>query len=154
MEILKADLDDAATILNIQKSAFLSEAIRYNDYTIPPLQQTLAELKQDFSRQTFLKAVVNSTTVGSIRGFKRGSSCYISRLIVLPEFQGNGIGGELLLQIEKCFSNTYRFELFTGAQSNENLSLYQKNGYQPFNSKPLNENIIFIYLEKIIKQTA
>ena len=37
MKVLKAILDDAQTILDIQKVAYLSEAEAYNNYQIAPL---------------------------------------------------------------------------------------------------------------------
>ena len=48
MEILDATIDDAPEILSLQKLSYLSEAQMYNDYDIPPLTQTLEELKADF----------------------------------------------------------------------------------------------------------
>ena len=57
MEILEATVEDAAEILALQKSAYLFEAKLYNDYTIPPLTQTVEELAGDFSRKTILKVV-------------------------------------------------------------------------------------------------
>ena len=152
MDIFEADVIDADTILSIQQAAYLSEAKRYNDYAIPPLRQTLDQLRNQFQNHTFLKAIVNSSLVGSVRAFQKNTSCYIGRLIVLPEFQGNGIGTQLLNEIEHCFNKVERFELFTGAQSSENLHLYKKTGYKEFKSKPLNEKITFIYLEKYINQ--
>ncbi|HJU34920.1 MAG TPA: hypothetical protein VJ695_07345 [Nitrososphaera sp.] len=47
---------DAEAILDLQKSAFVSEAKIYDDYIIPSLTQTLDEIKNDFRKQTFLKA--------------------------------------------------------------------------------------------------
>lgn len=47
---------DAEAILDLQKSAFVSEVKIYDDYIIPSLTQTLDEIKNDFRKQTFLKA--------------------------------------------------------------------------------------------------
>lgn len=60
MKINRAVLGDAETILQIQKCAYLSEAEIYHDNGISPLIETLAEIKQDFSQQVFLKAVEDS----------------------------------------------------------------------------------------------
>ena len=38
--ILRADLADAAAILELQKRAYQQEAALYDDWTIPPLTQT------------------------------------------------------------------------------------------------------------------
>ncbi|NIV14476.1 MAG: GNAT family N-acetyltransferase, partial [Aliifodinibius sp.] len=56
MIITRATIDDAEGILTIQKLAFQSQAELYNDYSLPPLIQSIEELKTDFENQVFLKA--------------------------------------------------------------------------------------------------
>jgi hypothetical protein len=57
LEITRASQEDAEIILHLQIHAYLSEAEIYNDYSIPPLIQTLKEIKQEFSQQVFLNAL-------------------------------------------------------------------------------------------------
>lgn len=148
MEIQQAELVDAPAILAIQKAAYISEAERYNDFNIPPLQQTLDELKQEFTTHLFLKAVVASKIVGSVRAREEDGTCYIGRLIVLPEFQRQGIGSALLQAIENNSTGSSRFELFTGADSVENLALYQRFGYQAFKAEKLGNSVSLVFMEK------
>jgi hypothetical protein len=42
-----ADVRDAEELLDLQKLAYRSEAAIYDDYTIPPLTQSLAEMEAD-----------------------------------------------------------------------------------------------------------
>lgn len=151
MEIIKAEIADAGKILEIQKIAYLSEARRYDDYEIPPLRQTLDEIKQEFATHVFLKAVIESELVGSVRGYQTNDSCHIGRLIVLPEHQNKGIGSALLKEIENHFGTTRRFELFTGAQSHENLRLYKRHGYNEFKKEQLKTKVFLVYMEKHIR---
>lgn len=51
MNILQATIDDAEEILQIQKLAYQSEAELYGDYDIPPLKQTVEELRDQFKNQ-------------------------------------------------------------------------------------------------------
>jgi ribosomal protein S18 acetylase RimI-like enzyme len=99
--------------------AYLSEAEIYNDYDIPPLIQSLNEIKQEFSRQVFLKAIEKEqddekeegeegddsnkieNIVGSVRGCLEKETVYIGRLIVKPEYQNKGIGTKLMQAIEQ-----------------------------------------------------
>jgi hypothetical protein len=69
VDIKKASIDDVEEILRLQKQSYLSEAELYNDYSIKPLIQTLDDIKQDFSKQIFLKAVIddNTTIFGSVK---------------------------------------------------------------------------------------
>ena len=57
MKIQRALVGDAESILKLQKRAYCSEAEIYSDYNIPPLMQTLDEIKQEFMHHVFLKAV-------------------------------------------------------------------------------------------------
>ncbi len=132
MDITQAILSDADDILLLQKLAFRMEAERYNDYDIPPLRQTIGELKAQFSTHVILKATLDGEIVGTVRAYEKDGTCYIGRLAVMPELQNRGIGTALMIEIEKRFSPT-RFELFVGAKSENNIHLYAKLGYTTFN---------------------
>ncbi|OGP72868.1 MAG: GNAT family N-acetyltransferase [Deltaproteobacteria bacterium RBG_16_49_23] len=148
MKIERARVDDAEEILSLQKAAYQSEAEIYNDFTIPPLIQTLEGIRKDFENQIFLKAVIDGKIVGSVRAFIKEGTCYVGRLIVNPGFQNQGIGTQLMNRIEETFKEAERFELFTGHRSERNLYLYQKLGYQPFKKIKGNEKLTIVFLEK------
>ena len=148
--IEQANVEDAQEILDLQKLAYQSEAAIYNDYTIPPLTQTLEGIEADFGKQVFLKATIEGRIIGSVRGTMNEETCFIGRLIVHPDFQNRGIGTRLLNEIEQTFSQAKRFELFTGNKSERNLYLYQKQGYRPFKTKVITEDLQLVFLEKHI----
>ena len=144
-----ATLLDLSQILDLQKLAYKSEAEIYNDFSIPPLQQTITELKEDFKSQILLKATNNEIIIGSVRAYYKGDTCFIGKLIVHPNHQNKGIGTKLMNNIEKQFDFVKRYELFTGDKSRKNLYLYKKLGYKIFKTEVLNENIKLKFLEKI-----
>ena len=149
----QAKVEDASSILNLQKKAYQTEAEIYQDWNIPPLNQTLDELKGEFKDQCILKAVINTEKnylkiVGSVRAIEEGDVIQIGRLMVDPEFQGLGIGKKLLDAIERIYPER-RLELFTGHLSLDNLRLYQKLGYVFFKEKQIHQNLKFIYLYKL-----
>jgi ribosomal protein S18 acetylase RimI-like enzyme len=148
MEVEKATISDAEEILSLQKLAYQSEAEIYNDFNIPPLVQTLEEIKKDFGIQFLLKAVMDEKIIASVRAFIKEGTCYIGRLIVHPDFQNQGIGTKLMYEIEKIFSTCQRFELFTGARSERNLYLYQKLGYKIFKTAKVTDQTTIVYLER------
>jgi GNAT superfamily N-acetyltransferase len=148
MRVERATVDDAEEILSLQKLAYQSEAEIYDDFTIPPLTQTLEEIKKDFESQIFLKAVTDGRIMGSVRGFVREGTCYIGRLIVHPDFQNQGIGTQLMNRIEEVFKGAQRFEIFTGHKSERNLYLYEKLGYKRFKTVTASEKLTIVYLEK------
>ena len=146
---VRASIEDAAPILELQKQAYQSEAEIYDDFAIPPLLQTLDDLKKEFTAKTVLKAVCNGQLVGSVRAWQQGGTCHIERLIVQPKFQDHGIGTKLMHDIEDCFPKSKRFELFTGHKSERNIRLYRKLGYQVFRHQRINDNLSLTYMEKL-----
>lgn len=147
MHIERACPQDLPELLALQKLAYQSEAQLVGDFSIPPLTQTLDDLTRESEIATILKAVEGDMIVGSVRGTIREGTLHIGRLFVHPAHQNQGIGGKLLAAVEAAHPQM-RCELFTSTLSVKNLSLYQKNGYREFARKPLNEKVLFVYLEK------
>lgn len=146
--IRDASKADAQEILEIQKLAFQGQAVLYNDFSLPPLVQTLEELVLDFKSHAFLKAICDGKIVGSVRGCAAGDTCHISRLIVHPGHQNKGIGKMLMRAIEEKFRDVRRYELFTGHKSEKNLALYEKLGYRRYAEKSQGNKVTLIYMEK------
>jgi len=131
MEITQALLSDASDILELQKLAFREEALRYDNFDIPPLRQTIDELEVQFKTHLILKATINDEIVGTVRAYEKDGTCYIGRLAVCPDLQNQGIGTALMKEIERRFTPG-RYELFVGANSENNIHLYTKLGYSVF----------------------
>ena len=147
MIITYANIKDASEILDLQKLAYQMEAERYNDYTLPPLTQTLAGIQDDFAKMTVLKAELEGKIVGSVRAYAENGTCYIGRLIVHPDYMGRGIGTKLMVKIEDEFKKVQRFELFTGHQTAGALHIYFKMGYREFKQKEMGTHTL-VFLEK------
>jgi ribosomal protein S18 acetylase RimI-like enzyme len=146
--ITYASTEDAVAILELQKLAYQSEAKLYDDFSIPPLIQTMEELEVDFNSKVFLKTQIESKIIGSVRGYQSGNTCYIERLIVHPNHQGQGIGTALMESFESSFGQVQRFELFTGNKSDRNIHLYKRLGYRIFKCTEINKNLSFVLMEK------
>lgn len=145
--ITKAEPEDLEKLLELQYSAYQSEAQIYDDYSIQPLTQTLSEVKEEFHKGVILKAVSDGMIVGSVREYADGNTVHIGKLMVHPDYQGKGTGRRLLSAIESVLYRK-RFELFTGSQSERNLHLYESAGYTRFYEEADKAGVIDIYLEK------
>ena len=152
--ILHADICDADEILALQKLAYESEALLYDDWTIPPLTQTLTDFEAEFGNKVVLKAVDGDTIVGSVRASLDGATCRIGRLIVHPEHQRKGIGSLLMARIERTFPRAERFELFTGTRSANNIRLYKRLGYREYREENLSPQVRIVFMEKRNKLPA
>lgn len=148
VRIEPASVSDAEEILALQKLAYRSEAEIYDDFEIPPLRQTLAEMQQDIGRQLVLKATLGERIVGSVRGHESEGTCHIGRVIVDPGCQNRGIGRRLMAAIEERFPGVRRYELFTGQRSERNLHFYGTLGYVPFLTEARSDRLCIVYLEK------
>jgi ech hydrogenase subunit C len=150
--IIQSNIKEAPEVLALQKLSYQSESEIYNDYSLAPLTQTLDELKDDFGKKVFLKAVMNKQIIGSVRGYLENDTCYISRLMVNPLYQNLGIGRKLLERIERHFIGARRYEVFTWHDSKRNIFFYKKNGYKMFKREKLSDIRDSVYFEKIEKK--
>ena len=146
--ITEATLADAEEILALQKLAYQSEARIYDDWSIPPLTQTVESLREEFATSIVLKALSGPRLVGSVRATLAAGTCTIGRLIVDPEFQCQGIGSRLLESVETECQGSSKFELFTGTKSEANIRLYQEHGYSITRTQQLSPNVLIVFLEK------
>ena len=89
VSIEKALIEDAKEILELQKLAYVSEAEIIDDFTIPPLHQTIDEIISEFKRRVFLKVELDKKIRGSVRAHLEGETCHIGKLIVLSLTSSN-----------------------------------------------------------------
>jgi len=81
----------------------LTEALIYDDFTIPPLKQDIDSNLQEYDHNNILKCIISENIVGSVRGFVENDTCFISILIVNQNYQNQGIGQMLMNDIESSF---------------------------------------------------
>jgi ribosomal protein S18 acetylase RimI-like enzyme len=143
-----AHVREAQQILKLQYLCYQAEAELYDDYTIPPLTQTLWSLLGEYDTHRVLAARLGDEVVGSVRGRLVDGTCHIGRLIVHPRIQGRGLGTRLTRAIEEYFPAADRYVLFTGHLSEVNLRLYNKLGYTEFRKEEVSPRLQLVYLEK------
>lgn len=146
--IKRAEYKDLQEILYLQYLAYQSEAELFGSKDIPPLKQTLAEVIEEFNNGIILKLTdENSTIIGSVRAAEKNGTVYIGKLMVHPDHRCKGYGTKLLSEIESCYPDR-RYELFTSTRSVDNIRLYEKVGYKIFDRKPVDNELVFVYMEK------
>ena len=146
--IKRAEYKDLQEILNLQYLAYQSEAELFGSKDIPPLKQTLDEVIEEFNNGIILKLTdENGSIIGSVRATEKNGTVYIGKLMVHPNHRCKGYGTKLLSEIESCYPDK-RFELFTSTRSVDNIRLYEKVGYKIFDRKPVDDELVFVYMEK------
>ena len=83
-----------------------------------------------------------------IRARENDGTVFIGKLMVDPAHQRKGYGKRLLLEVEKYFPGK-RYELFTSTRSKDNIRLYESVGYKQFDQKAVDDELVFVYMEKV-----
>lgn len=148
MEITFAYLSDYEEILAIQKLAFQQVTDLHKKDSIVPICQTLTELVDECTSKIVLKGISENKLIGTIRAVQKNHECHISKLIVLPQYQGKGYDKKLLLEIEKYFPKVVNFVLETDAQNTNNKDLYKEEGYRIIDKKTTHDDIETIIMSK------
>lgn len=126
---VRATEADAAEVLVLQRCCWVGEAITNNDFTLPPLKESLDQVRAWMPDAWVLRD--GGRLVGAVRGSLDGDVWKVGRLMVAPDRQGEGLGGMLLRHIEgQAPAGAAWFELFTGAASIGNLDRYRHAGYR------------------------
>ncbi len=149
MKIEAAIEQDLDQILQLQKKAFYGQALIYNDFKLPPLLQTIEDLREEFKEKAIYKIEQDGNIIASIRCFIKNNTLYLEKLIVDPDFQNRGIGTKMLTEIEKKYaSSVNRFALFTGHKSEKNLHIYNKAGYKEIRREAIRDDLKLLFMEK------
>jgi ribosomal protein S18 acetylase RimI-like enzyme len=144
--------DEAGELLTLRRAAFVSEAQVYGDPNIPPLTQTLDELRADLAADgvVTLGARAGHRLVGSIRVSLEDQRATLGRLAVAPDLQGQGIGTQLLFAVLPYLpEGTQEIWVFTGQDSAHNIALYEKHGYEHQYDQTAGD-LTYAYLRKIL----
>jgi ribosomal protein S18 acetylase RimI-like enzyme len=141
----------AGEALTVQRAAYVTEAQHYNAPHIPPLTETVAELRADLDAGTLaLGTWLGPRLAGSVRGRVDGDRMEVARFAVAPDLQGRGIGSALLAAIEVAAPATVRtLWLVTGATSETSLRLYRKAGYEVVADTTDAVGVAMVVLEKL-----
>jgi tRNA (guanine37-N1)-methyltransferase len=149
VRVLPATEADAGEIHTLQLAAFLSEGRAYDDLSIPPLVEDAEASVQRLKQGGVLKAVAGTRIVGSVQVTVDGAVARIGRLIVAPDWQGRGLGSRLLKVAEQLApAEVTSYELFTGAESDRNVGLYQKAGYREVRRERQTPKVELVLLTK------
>jgi GNAT superfamily N-acetyltransferase len=140
LTLLPAAESDAAEVLVLQRCCWVAEAISNQTMAIPPLHEPLDVVRAWMPQAWVLRD--GGRLIGAVRGFADGDTWQIGRLMVAPDRQGEGLGGQLLRHIEaQAPQSASWLVLFTGAASERNLAHYRGAGYVDFGSE---DGLVFL----------
>lgn len=144
---------DAGEVLTVQRAAFASEALIYGTADMPPLTQTLEELRAELADANGWVARIGPRLVGAIRVRETDELLLIGRIAIAPDMQGSGIGRSLL-QAAESDTRAPEAELFTGSLSEANVRLYENCGYRVTERVDQGDGTEQLFMRKSLKGDA
>ena len=148
MKIEIATIQDVPALLDLQRKAFgpLCKELDWKD--APILSESLEHAYEEFARCTTLKVQNDEgVIIGSVNGNVTDGSLYIGRLMVLPEYQQQGIGKQLFREIQSRLPHN-RAWLCTCKQIRPPYEFYLREGFKPYKSEEVGPGLTWAYLEK------
>ncbi|HEU4945633.1 MAG TPA: tRNA (guanosine(37)-N1)-methyltransferase TrmD [Kribbella sp.] len=149
VQVLPAAEADAGEIHTLQRAAYVQEAQFYDELAIPPLEDPAERMVERIREGMVWKAVAGTRIVGAVQVTVKDEVALIGRLMVAPDWQGRGVGTRLLRIAEQAAPpEVTSFELFTGARSEWNVRLYQREGYREQRLEHLTPKVDLMHMTK------
>jgi tRNA (guanine37-N1)-methyltransferase len=133
LEVRLATRADVGELFTLTRACWLQELWANPGVVIPALEESLEDAIRGLADWTTFVALAGGRIVGSTRGKLVGDGTVwdVGRVMVAPDLQGRGLGRYLLELIEEAApAEATSYELWTGANSVDNLRMYKKAGYR------------------------
>ena len=150
MQIELAVKQDIPALLELQRKAFgpRCKVLDWNDAL--PMTETVEHALEDFAQCTTLKIQsCDGRIIASIRGNVTDGSLYMARLMVLPEYQRQGIGRLLFREIQRRMPHK-RAWLCALQQERFLCHFYENEGFKTYMTEDAGHGgLTWLYMEKI-----
>lgn len=146
---------EAGEALTLQRAAYVVEAQAHDEPRLPPLTETLEELRADLSDPEVVALGLRERgrLLGTVRlkpvpGAPHARE--LARLAVAPDRQREGLGTRLLLGAEaRRPPGVAELRLFTGEHSASNLRLYARHGYAETHRQSVGSHEIVFMVKRL-----
>ncbi|MFJ7727626.1 GNAT family N-acetyltransferase [Neobacillus sp. NPDC097160] len=129
--IKKLDLHNLSLVkelFELQTASYLVEAKLIDFFEIPPLKETMDELKE--CGESFFGFFEGEKLAAALSYTIDGEELTICRMVVHPKHFRKGIAQRLLEEVENNKKALRVFKVSTGKDNTPAKSLYLKNGYK------------------------
>ena len=136
----KADLADAALLIDIYNSAFYPDYIKYGE--CPAYGKTEEMMQRSIADIPKFVILSDEKPIGCISCKALGQGMYeVGCLCVIPAFQGKGIGTAAMEFVKSYYTDWKMFTLVTPVDKSENVSFYTKKCGFDIQSSELDGNV-------------
>jgi len=142
----------ASTVLDIQRRSYRVEAHLIGSDTIPPLTETVEELRT--CGENFLGASVDDQLAGIVSWKFDGETIDIHRLAVDPPFFRRGVGVALVRAVLSVESAARRAIVQTGAVNEPAKALYRGEGFVQVDEREVGDGVRVALFERQLHATS
>jgi ribosomal protein S18 acetylase RimI-like enzyme len=139
------DVGIAKDILVVQQAAYRQESLLIDYPNLPPLEETLEDIRD--SRETFLAYYTENKLTGVLSYDIENETLTITRLVVHPDFARRGIGQSLLKEVLR-HPAVKHFVVGTAEKNIPAIKLYKKHGFTITQKQTLPDGLVLVRLEK------
>lgn len=154
IKILKAELNDAEKLWEVQRSAFKKYAEKYGDFSSNPYHMTLhrMEFNVKYRFGQYYKVVLEETNeiIGGIFGFELDQKevMKIAQFYFLEEYQSLGYGKIVLDYFIKSNPQVEKWFVDTILQEEYNVEFYKHFGFEIIDEEEEHKGLSFVTLLK------
>jgi len=142
----------ASTVLHIQRRSYRVEAQLIGSETIPPLSETVEDLRA--CGENFLGAFVDDQLAGIVSWKFDGVTIDIHRLAVDPPFFRRGVGVALVRAVLSVESVARRAIVQTGAANDPATALYRGEGFVQVDEREVGDGVRVALFERQLHATS
>ncbi|WP_439876649.1 GNAT family N-acetyltransferase (plasmid) [Bacillus mycoides] len=147
--ITKTKVNEAKSLLEIQKKAFQADLEKYQDYDSSPATEKIERLIRKINMVHHYTIFINGMIVGGIDVRELSNNHYrLNRIFLDPDFQSKGLGSQIMQLIEEKYQNATKWSLDTPKENIKNHHFYQKFGYKIVGEHQITDKLTLLDFEK------
>lgn len=152
MKIIKAELEDAKKLLEVQKQAFKKYVDKYGEFDSNPYHMTLHRMefniKYKYGKYYKIIDEISNEIIGGIFGFEVDNKeiMQIGQFYLLDDYQAKGYGKQAFSFFLNSNPQVEKFYLDTILQEEYNVEFYKHFGFEIIDTEEEHEGLTFVTL--------
>jgi isopentenyldiphosphate isomerase len=146
----KATVDEAESLLTLQKEVFMPLYKKYEDHETTPVKQSIDRFIKRFESGDYYKILFENNLVGGVLVCEKEPGVMRLHIInILQKYQNQGICQQVMTRLELMYPQADAWELDTILSEKRNCYLYEKIGYVKYKEpKIINDKLTIIRYRK------
>lgn len=147
MKLVRAEITDSETLLNIQKQAFEHITEKYGDFDGNPyfMEKSRMDFNIKYHLGKYYKVVVDDEIIGGIFGFEldEAGQMQIDQIYIMPKYQRLGYGTKAMEEFIKYNPDIKEWYLDTIIDNDHLTLFYERLGFTTYEEVDEDEGMKF-----------